>query len=145
MKHSALLFLTTAVLMAVSPLTAASPVVISHFAEAKKSTVSVRITEEVKLVLPPSEKGGKGFEWQIISHDPRVIRLVSSPRIHATSETVGTNADEKPVVAPPGSWSTTFLGLRPGRSIVRFVYFNPDAGKEVTPVDTREIIVTVYQ
>jgi hypothetical protein len=28
---------------------------------------------------------------------------------------------------------------------VRFVYFNPDAGKEVTPVDTREIIVTVYQ
>ena len=33
--------------------------------------------------------------------------------------------------------------LRPGRSVIRFVYLNPTIGKEVIPVDTREIVVNV--
>ena len=142
MNHKALLLLFTAVLLAVPSLQAASAGV-SHFAEIKKSAAVIRITDELKVVLPPGQGGGAGYEWQIISNDSRVLRVISTTRPAPAGERIGTTEDDKPITVPPGSWATTFLALRPGRSVIRFVYLNPTIGKEVIPVDTREIVVNV--
>lgn len=143
MNHKALLVFVSAVLLAVLPLRAASATVITHFAELKKSSAVIRITDELKLVLPPGADGTKDCEWQIISNDGRVLRVIATPRPTPAGEKIGGAEDGKSVLVPAGSWSTTFLALRPGRSVVRFVYLNPKAGTEVTPSDTREIVVTV--
>lgn len=143
MNHKAPLFLVAAVLCAVSPLRAASETVITHFAELKKSAAVIRITDELKLVLPPGEGAGKNMEWQIISNDARVLRVISSPRPATAGEKIGNTEEEKPITVPAGSWSTMFLALRPGRSVVRFVYIDVQGGVVVTPTDTREIVVTV--
>ena len=142
MNHKALLFFFAAVLFAVLPAQAA-PASISHFAEIKKSAVVVRITDELKVVLPPGQGGGAGFEWQIISNDSRVLRVISTTRPAPAGERIGTSEDDKPITIPAGSWTTTFVALRPGRSVIRFVYINPVLGKEVTPADTREVVVNV--
>ena len=143
MNHKALLFLLSAVLLAISPLRAASATTITHYTEQKKSAAVIRITDELRIVLPPGVGANKDMEWQIISNDARVLRVVSSPRPATVGEKIGVGEDEKPITVPAGSWATTFLALRPGRSVIRYVYINPNGGPVVTPSDTREIVVTV--
>jgi hypothetical protein len=115
-------------------------VVITHVADAKKTSTSIRYTEEIKLILPVPADGPPAYEWQIMSNDSRILRLTHSPKVGGDTEKA---AMEKSAAAPGANWTATFLGLRPGRSVVRFVYV-PAANNPVeTPFDSREIVVNV--
>jgi hypothetical protein len=117
---------------------------VTHVAEAKKSVASIRFAESIKIVLPTPENPAPGFEWQIISNDTRVLRLTSSPK-SVGSVDLPAGADKSVAPAKVNAWATSFVGLRPGRSIVRFVFVRASDGGEETPIDTREIIVTVRE
>ena len=127
------IFLTSLAAVALL-LTAARAVVpdpVTHEATEKKSTVTIRTQGELKIVLPG--KGEAGFEWQIISNDPRILKPLS---------------DVKPVSAAksaegPVAWAITLVAQRPGRSVMRFLYARPTADNEATTTDSREVTVVV--
>jgi hypothetical protein len=138
---------------------AAPPVVAIHVADQKKTSVTIRFTETVKIVLPTPSPAQPGYEWQIISNDSRILRLTSSPKPSDSIEKIlsadadnsaaakdKAPADKAPATARAASgaaWATSFVALRPGRSIVRLVYIKgSDSGEEI-PTDSREIAVTV--
>ncbi len=118
----------------------AAPVVITHVADAKKTTSTIRFTEEIKIVLSTPADAPPAYEWVIMSNDTRILRLTKSPRPIGPTEK---STAEKSSASAANSWIATFVALRPGRSIVRFVYV-PVANKAVeTPIDSREVVVNV--
>jgi predicted secreted protein len=118
----------------------AAPAVITHVADAKKTTTTIRFSEEIKLILPVPADSPAAYEWQIMSNDSRILRLTSSPRPGGTTEKTATEKSATPAAT---TWTATFLALRPGKSTVRFVYV-PSANNPVeTPIDSREIVVNV--
>jgi hypothetical protein len=124
---------------------AADSVVVNHLAEAKSSTATIRITDEIKILLP-TPNPLPGYAWQIVSNDPRVLRLTSSPKSIGMIDrsTVGTEKTDAPA-GPVAAWATSYLALRPGRSIVRVAYVKvSDRGEEI-PSEVREITVMVHQ
>jgi len=142
MKFQTLLSLLVGLLLAVSEVRAAAPVVITHVAEANKSAVTVRFTEEIRLLLPVPADSGDGREWQILSNDPRILRLTSSPKL----VTAPAKAAEKSnaTAAPAGPhWATSFLALRPGRSVIRLAFARVGGASGQTVVEHREITVNV--
>jgi hypothetical protein len=133
-------------LLAVTGARAATPVVITHVADAKKTALTLRITEGVRIVLPVPSPAPAGYEWQIISNDARFLRLTSSPKpagsmAKAVEKTEA--AEDKTASFSGDAWATSFVALRPGRSILRLVYIRASDSGEETAVDAREIAVTV--
>lgn len=145
MKIQTLLSLLLGLMLAVSEVRAAAPVVITHFAEAKKSAVTVRFTEEIRLLLPVPTETAPGYEWQILSNDPRILRLTSSPKlVTAPPKSAEKSAVPDASAAPAGAhWATSFVALRPGRSVVRLAYVRANAEREQTVSEQREITVNV--
>lgn len=127
-----------ALLLTVSGIHAADPQVVTHVAAAAKTEVTVRYAEDIRILLPfaPDATSQRGFEWQIISNDSRILRLTSSPK-------PAPNTEKSTAPNAAATWSATFLALRPGRSIVRFAYVRASESGVETPADSREIIVTV--
>lgn len=124
---------------------AAAPVVVVHVADQKKTAITIRFTETVKIVLPTPSPASAGYEWQIISNDARFLRLTSSPKPSESIEKItGAAVDKSTAPSASGAaWAVSFVALRPGRSIVRLVYIkSSDSGEEI-PTDSREIAVTV--
>ena len=144
MKPSALLPLFLAALFVCTGAREGGVLLVTHIADAKKSTASIRFADAIKIVLPTPENPAPGFEWQIISNDTRVLRLTSSPKPAGPIDR-SASADQSTPLPPGNSWAVSFVGLRPGRSIVRFVYVRASDSGEETPVDNREIIVTVRE
>lgn len=140
LKHL-LTFIIAAAVLTSAEARDGAPVVITHVADAKKTTSTVRFTEELKIVLSPPADAPPAYEWVIISNDARILRLTKSPRPSALPEK--SSAEKTPPPAAPNTWTATFVALRPGRSIVRFVYV-PTANNAVeTPIDSREVVVNV--
>lgn len=127
-----------ALILTSSLVRAAAPQQVTHSAASAKTEVTVRYSNEVRIMLPPAADATPqpGFEWQIISNDSRILRLASSPKPAA-------NTEQSTASAGAVTWSATFLALRPGRSIVRFAYVRASNSGVETPTDSREIIVTV--
>ena len=121
---------------------AATPVVITHVADVKKTIAAIRFTEEIRIMLPAPADAPAGHEWQIISNDSRILRLTSSPR-PATAAGNAAVTDKSTAPAPSSVWATTFLALRPGRSVVRLAFVRADNKGVETPLETREINVNV--
>jgi hypothetical protein len=132
MKLRILLFVVASAVLTLPGARAAAPVVVTHVADAKKTSSTVRTTEQIKIVLPVPTDAPPDYEWQNMSNDSRVLRLTSSPRL--------VTATEKTAAA---TWSTTYVALRPGRSILRFVYVPKAENTVETSFDNREIIVNV--
>jgi hypothetical protein len=110
---------------------AAPPEPITHDATEKKTSVTMRVTGTLKIVLPAMPEAG--HHWEIISNDPRILRP---------------QAEVKPVAGAKGAdhtvpWEVTFVAQRPGRSILRFVYVTADKNDVATPDEMREITVRV--
>lgn len=135
-------FVAVLALLAVAQVRAASQPVVTHVAEEKKTTVTIRFTQVVRILLPVPAAAAPGFEWQIISNDSRILRLTSSPKPAGPGEKAP--EAEKAAPAPATNlWATSFLALRPGRSVVRLVYVRASGSGEETPIDNREVVVTV--
>ena len=109
MNPKALLPLLLAVLLSCAGARAAAPVVVTHLADGKKTALTVRITEEIKILLPAPADAAPGFEWQILSNDSRILRLTRSPK--AVTATDKPAADKSPAPAA-GTWTTSFFALR---------------------------------
>ncbi len=121
---------------------ASASVVNMHLAEAAKTTARIRITEGIRIILPTQAPLPAGFEWQITSNDPRVLRLTSAPKPVTSGEK--TAKGEGTVAVPESAWGVSFVALRPGRSIVRLVFIRASNSGEEIASDTREIVVTVH-
>jgi predicted secreted protein len=130
MKHLALLLLLAGPLLAAER--AAPRELITHEAADMKTAAAVRTGDQLKIVLPA--KGDVGYAWQIIANDPRYLKPQGD---------VKPAADPKAAAGGAVPWAITFTAQRPGRSTVRFIYAPANATGEVTPTDTREIVVTV--
>ncbi len=118
--------------------------VVTHVAEAKKSAATIRFADEIRIILPVTivGKSGASFEWQIISNESRVLRVTSSPKLVGPGEKTA-DGEKTTGPAPLSTWVASFVGLRPGRSIVRFTYVQTANTNQETQLDSREIIVTV--
>jgi len=139
LKHL-LSFIVAAAVLTFAEARDSGPVVITHVVDAKKTTATIRFTEEIKIVLPTPADAPPAYEWVIMSNDSRILRLTKSPRPSGPADK--STAEKSPAPAA-NTWTTTFVALRPGRSIVRFVYV-PAANNTVeTPIDSREIVVNV--
>lgn len=136
--RNVLIGLVGALLLTSTTVHAATAQLVTHVATAGKTAVTVRYSDEISIMLPLAADAPPqpGFEWQIISNDSRILRLKSSPK-------PAPNTDKSASPTAASTWISTFLALRPGRSVVRFAYVRArDSGVE-TPADSREIIVTV--
>lgn len=139
LKHL-LTFIIAAAVLTSAEARDAAPAIITHVADAKKTTSTIRFTEEIKIVLPTPADAPPAYEWVIMSNDSRILRLTKSPRPGAPAEK---SPAEKSAPPAATAWTATFVALRPGRSIVRFVYV-PAANNAVeTPIDSREVVVNV--
>lgn len=121
---------------------AAAPVVITHLAEATKTIATIRTTEQLRIMLPAPPNAPADHEWQIISNDSRILRLTSSPRPATTAENAAVT-HQATTPTRGGVWATTFLALRPGRSVVRLTFVRAISQGVATPLETREINVNV--
>ena len=74
-----------------------------------------------------------GHEWQIMSNDPRILRLLSELK----------PADDAKAAGKPVPWEITFLAQRRGRSLLRFVYTTKDPVDVATGSEIREVMVHV--
>jgi hypothetical protein len=105
------------------------PTVMTLTPAERQTTATVRIGDELKFVLPAGR--GPGFEWQIVSNDPRCLRqsggLVFTPGVKGGA----------------GVSTVSFIAQRPSRSFIRFAYVPTTSGKEEEPVDGYQILVTV--
>jgi len=144
MKFHALLSLLAAValVLPIAPARESPPVVITHVAAVKKSEASLRFSEALRIFLPAPAEAAPGCEWQIISNDPRILRLSAAPK-PATPADEAAAAEKSGGPVAPGGWTTTFLALRPGRSVVRLAFVRPAEHGEATSLVTREINVVV--
>jgi hypothetical protein len=139
LKH-VLTFIIAAAMLTSAEARDATPAVITHVADAKKTTSTIRFTEEIKITLPTPVDAPPAYEWVIMSNDSRILRLTKSPRPSGPAEKASTEKASPPAA---NMWTATFVALRPGRSIVRFVYV-PAANNAVeTPIDSREVVVNV--
>lgn len=144
MKFHALLSLLAAVaiVLPTAPAREPPPVVVTHVAAQKKSEASLRFSEAIRIFLPLPAEAGPGCEWQIISNDSRILRLSTAPK-PATSADEAAASEKSGAPVAPGGWATTFIALRPGRSVVRLAFVQPAEHGEGTSVVTREINVVV--
>jgi hypothetical protein len=110
---------------------AAAPELVTHEATELKSAVTIRVTGSVKIVLPPmADASGV---WQLISNDPRYLKPFGEPKQTAAPKESG----------KPATWELTFVGQRPGRSLVRFIYAKPGRAETVPGEFMREVSVRV--
>ena len=131
MKRYVLSLIAAASILAASVRAAAPPDVVTHDATEKKTSVTLRVTGTLKIVLPG--KDDPGHQWQIVSNDPRILKSQGDVK-----PVGGAKAPDK--AAP---WEVTFVGQRPGRSIVRFVWTKGGAGEVASPDEVREVSVRV--
>jgi hypothetical protein len=99
------------------------PVVFTLKPEEPQSAVTVRLGDELRVVIPNDR--GPGFAWQLVTNDPRALR--QSSKLAAKAETT----------------SVAFIAQRPSRSYLRFVCVPADSGKETEFVEAYQIAVTV--
>lgn len=135
-------FILAGTLLTVAGARAAAPVVITHVADGAKTIATIRATEQLRILLPAPANAPAGHEWQIISNDSRILRLTSSPRPATAAENAAVT-DKATSPAPGSAWATTFLALRPGRSVVRLAFVRAVNEGGETPLETREITVNV--
>lgn len=93
-------------------------------AETKTRTIEVKPMTQLDLTLPTVDAG---FVWQISFHDARYLKQVQPPT---------------PGAAGVGS-TVSFITLNPGRTRVRFLLLPKSAGREASPVDQQEIVMTI--
>ncbi len=137
-----LLFILAGTLLTGAGARAAAPVVITHVADVTKTLATIRAAEQLRILLPAPANTPADHEWQIISNDTRILRLTSSPRPATAAENAAVT--EKAAPSAPGNvWATTFLALRPGRSVVRLALVRAVNEGGETPLETREINVNV--
>jgi hypothetical protein len=135
-------FILAGSLLAGTGARAAAPVVITHVADVTKTIATIRYSEAIRILLPAPADAPAGHEWQIISNDSRILRLTRSPRPATAAENAAVS-DQATPPAPGSVWATTFLALRPGRSVVRFAFVRPANQGVETTLETREINVHV--
>ena len=136
-------FILAGTLLTVAGARAATPVVIiTHVADGAKTIATIRATEQLRILLPAPAAAPADHEWQIISNDSRILRLTSSPRPATAAENAAVT-DKATSPAPGSAWATTFLALRPGRSVVRLAFVRAVNEGGETSLETREITVNV--
>jgi len=92
---------------------------------AKKASTSIRYGEQINVVLPAAHTG---YVWQIISNDERILRQTDALKAGLAN-----------------TWSVSFLALKPGKSIVRFVCVQTSTSEEVEPIDRYDVTVKVTE
>lgn len=135
-------FILAGTLLTVAGARAATPVVITHVADGAKTIATIRATEQLRILLPAPAAAPADHEWQIISNDSRILRLTSSPRPATAAENAAVT-DKATSPAPGSAWATTFLALRPGRSVLRLAFVRAVNEGGETSLETREITVNV--
>lgn len=92
----------------------------------KKSTVTVERGQELKVMLPTSDAD---HIWQIVADDLRYLKKTSAITAVPGDATAGA--------------SVTFLPVRNGHTRLSFVYVKRTDATESTPLDVRDIAVTI--
>jgi len=92
----------------------------------RKTTVTVERGQELKIVLPTSDAD---HVWQIVADDLRYLKKTSDIIVAPGDATAGA--------------SVTFLPVRNGHTRLSFVYVKPAETGEATPLDVRDIAVTI--
>ncbi len=93
-------------------------------AETKTRTIDLKPMTQLDLTLPAVEAG---FVWQISFHDARYLQQVQPLTAGATG--VGS--------------TISFITVRVGRTRVRFLLLPMSAGREASPIDQQEIVMTI--
>lgn len=93
-------------------------------AETKTRTIEVKPMTQLDLTLPVVDAA---FQWQISFHDARYLKQVEPLKAGA---------------AGVGS-TVSFITLNAGRTRVRFLLLPKSAGRESSPVDQQEIVMTI--
>lgn len=93
-------------------------------AETKTRTIEAKPLTQVDLTLPAVPAG---LAWQISFHDARYLKQVQP----LTPGAAGTGA------------TVSFITLNAGRTRVRFLLLPTAAGREASPVDQQEIVMTI--
>lgn len=92
--------------------------------ETKTRTIDVKPLTQIDLTLPAVDAN---FVWQISFHDARYLQQVQPL---------------KPGAAGAGT-TVSFIALSAGRTRVRFLLLPKSAGREASPVDQQEIVMTI--
>jgi len=130
MKHLVFAFVVAVALLA-GTARAATPELTTHEATEKTSAITIRLAGTLKIVLPAMSK--PGHEWQIMSNDPRVLKVQAALK----------PVDDAKAAGKAVPWEITFVAQRPGRSLLRFIYTTRSAADVATPDEIREITVRV--
>jgi len=93
-------------------------------AEPKTRSLEVKPMTQIDLTLPVVEAG---FAWQISFHDARYLKQVQLLKTGAA----GAGA------------TVSFITLNPGRTRVRFLLLPQSTGREASPADQQEIVLTI--
>ena len=125
MKLNALMFLL-AMTTALPVRAAAAPAALTFEAKEKKDAVTIKVGQELKIILPTTEAG---YVWEVASNDIRFLKQAGRTVALPGGPTAGAAA--------------TFLGVKPGRSRLSFAYVQPNDTGETITADNREIAVTV--
>ena len=112
------------------PLVPKSSQTVALSAAHRTPVVTVPIITEVKFVLPGPTQGS-GFNWIVNGNNVKVLAQ--------TKEVTYTPDSNRP---DGGSSSATFFGLKPGRSVLRFVLIK-SAEQIAEPVDHFTVVVEV--
>ena len=95
-------------------------------ARQRKGQLAIRVAAELKVLLPIT--AGPEFTWQLAANDPRVLRQTTG--IKPVNDEAGNNG------------VISFESLRPGRSVLRFVYTKTDE-KETDAIARYDVAITV--
>ena len=93
--------------------------------EQKSVSVTARVEHVVAITLPPA---GVGQRWDLVFHDSRFLKQLS---------------ELEPAPSADGRPGVTFFVLRTGRTRIRFALLPATATRVATPVDQREIVLTI--
>jgi hypothetical protein len=96
----------------------------------KRTEITTKIAEEIKLTLPPVL--AEGFRWEIFAHDSRYLRQTS---------------EITPPQGPERICSVTFLALNPTprSTMISFLLVPAGSAKESQPVDRHDVVVTIQR
>jgi hypothetical protein len=95
-------------------------------AKEKKSTITLALGQELKIMLPTTNAD---YIWQIVANDRRYLKETSK-------------IAPMPGDAMAGA-TVSFLTNRGGHTRLGFAYVKSTESSEAAPVDTRDIAVTI--
>lgn len=91
--------------------------------DGSRATVHAKLGNEIVLQLPPVTNPGD--RWTIVLHDPRFLRQL------------------RPIAAAPdGGATVSFLAIRQGRRMIRFLAL-PAAYREATTSQSYEAVIEI--